>query len=64
MAGPQTTGYFYPANGAINTKTGKRRPGTANRKTQNHFGKKTGYGALQTSIGGVPLSAKAASQIE
>ena len=46
MTGPPTAGFFYPGQGVNGTKSGKRRPGTASRKSQNNFGKKSGYGIL------------------
>ena len=54
---------FYPQN--LNAK-GKRRPGTASRKAQLNFGKKLGYGAVQSIAGNpnAPMSAKAASLID
>ena len=60
-----TAAYFYPqANMVAGGKGAKRRPGTASRKNQANFQKKQGFGAVQASLGGPPLSAKAASHID
>jgi hypothetical protein len=60
-----TAAYFYPqANMVAGQKSGKRRPGTASRKNQANFQKKQGFGGVQASLGGPPLSAKAASHID
>ena len=55
----------------MGTKSAKRRPGTASRKNQNTLGTKkqnyiglSGSGSGVAALGGVPLSAKAASQID